>query len=116
MSGDQYVYRRKVVFEKVKIPEGCVKCKACGGTGEIRLYWGQSGFTGGSLGTGVSSQPAGTAAAKDTSERSGLKCSTNSTFPNGKRRRENRTPAFEPLSTNKLHFRPQQMEVRSRSL
>ena len=41
MSEDQYIYRKKIVFERVKIPEGYVKCKACDGTGEIRLYYGQ---------------------------------------------------------------------------
>ena len=35
------VFRKKVVYEEVKIPEGCVRCKACGGSGEIRLYYGQ---------------------------------------------------------------------------
>ena len=40
MSEDK-VFRRKVVFEEVKIPKGYVKCKACDGTGEIRLYYGQ---------------------------------------------------------------------------
>ena len=39
MSEDK-VFRKKVVFEEVKIPKGCVKCKACGGTGELRLYYG----------------------------------------------------------------------------
>ena len=38
---EDYVVRRKVVYERVKIPKGYVKCRACGGTGEIRLYYGQ---------------------------------------------------------------------------
>ena len=40
MSEDRII-RKKIVFEEVKIPEGHVKCKACDGTGEIRLYYGQ---------------------------------------------------------------------------
>jgi len=40
MSEDK-IYRKKVVWEEIEIPEGCVKCKACDGTGEIRLYYGQ---------------------------------------------------------------------------
>ena len=35
MSEDQYVYRKKIVFEKVKIPEGYVRCPECNGEGEI---------------------------------------------------------------------------------
>jgi hypothetical protein len=43
MSEDK-VFRKKVVFEEVKIPEGCVKCKACDGSGEIRLYYSENPY------------------------------------------------------------------------
>ena len=34
---DRYIYRRKIKieWERIKIPEGCVKCPNCDGTGEI---------------------------------------------------------------------------------
>ena len=35
MSDGRYVYRRKIVWERIKIPEGYVKCPNCHGTGEI---------------------------------------------------------------------------------
>jgi DnaJ-class molecular chaperone len=38
---DGYIYRKKVTIEKVKIPEGYVKCPICNGYGEVRRYYGQ---------------------------------------------------------------------------
>lgn len=36
-----YVYRKEMTLRKVKIPEGCVKCPQCKGSGEVRIYYGQ---------------------------------------------------------------------------
>lgn len=38
---EDYVWVRIETSEKRKIPEGHVKCKACGGSGELRKYYGQ---------------------------------------------------------------------------
>jgi len=40
IEDEGYVYRREVIIKKVKIPDGYVKCKACGGSGEIRIRYG----------------------------------------------------------------------------
>ena len=41
MSEDEgYVYRRIETTERVKIPEGFVKCPACRGSGELRIRYG----------------------------------------------------------------------------
>ena len=32
---EDYVYRKKIVFEMVKVPEGYVRCPECNGSGEI---------------------------------------------------------------------------------
>jgi len=36
-----YVWRKKSTLEKVKVPDGNVKCPTCKGSGEIRVRWGQ---------------------------------------------------------------------------
>jgi len=37
---NEYVYVREVRYIRKKIPKGHVKCRACGGTGEIRIRYG----------------------------------------------------------------------------
>ena len=43
MSLDEegYVHVRRFQYEKVKIPDGNVKCPLCKGSGELRRYYGQ---------------------------------------------------------------------------
>jgi len=42
MNRDNYIIKKKIVMEEIKIPEGFVKCKACEGTGELRIRYGPS--------------------------------------------------------------------------
>lgn len=46
MEEEGYVYRKKFCLEKVKIPDGCVKCPNCEGRGEVRLIWGPAHMPG----------------------------------------------------------------------
>ena len=49
MSGlneEGYVWRKIETMEKLKIPEGSVKCPICEGSGEVRKYYGQPGDKG----------------------------------------------------------------------
>ena len=32
---DQYIYKKRVIIEKVKIPDGYIKCPQCHGFGEV---------------------------------------------------------------------------------
>jgi hypothetical protein len=43
---DDFGYRKKYFMEKVKIPEDSVKCRGCGGTGDLRIYYGPAGDRG----------------------------------------------------------------------
>lgn len=38
MKNDDYIYRERIIIEKVKIPKGYVKCPVCNGSGKIKWF------------------------------------------------------------------------------
>lgn len=39
-ENDNYVYKKEITMKQIRIPDDCVKCPDCKGSGEVRIIYG----------------------------------------------------------------------------